>query len=293
MRRIAFIAAAAVVLAACGDGGADGGDPRPNASATSTSAAAAQATPPTVASPAPSPGARPADLVSVLDGDSLEIELDGTIEEVRLEGVNTPEREECWSDEAGAATSDLVAGADLVFDPAERDQYGRLVGFLWANGDLVNLRLLEAGAALALSFDHAHTGVFFAAEEVAFSSGVGLWGRDACGPPTEAVVAVSRVEPDAPGRDDENPNGEWVEIVNDGPDADLTGWVLRDESSIHRYVFPDGFVLGSGDRVTIRSGWGDDGGGALYWGAGSVWSNGGDTVLLLDPNGNVVDRYRY
>jgi hypothetical protein len=69
--------------------------------------------------------------------------------------------------------------------------------------------------------------------------------------------------------------------------------VLRDESSVHRYLFPDGFTLGPGARVTVRSGWGDDDGDTLHWGAGSVWSNDGDTVLLLDAAGNVVDRRRY
>lgn len=286
MPRLVPLAAMLLLLAACGR--AAGGDgPGPDDTAAAAGAAAGPA-----AAPTPPGDARPARLLAVLDGDSLEMDLDGAVEEVRLAGVNTPERAECWSDAARDAASRLVEGALLLVAPTGRDRYGRLIGFVWADGDLVNLRLLEAGAALAVTLDHRYAREFLAAEESAFSTGAGMWAPDACGPPTAASVAVAGAEPDPPGPDDD-PDGEWVEIANRGGPVDLTGWVLRDESSTHRFTFPKGFTLGAGDRVTVRSGGGSDGGGTLYWDEGSVWNNGGDTVLLLDEHGNVVDRYRY
>jgi hypothetical protein len=231
-------------------------------------------------------------LTGVLDGDSVEVMLEGTAEQVRIRGINTPERDECWSDEARRLTAELLDGAEVTLLPAGRDQYGRLLADLWADGASVGLSLIERGAALAAFTDSGHPAAYLAAEEAAYEAGAGLWAADACGPPADASIRVAEIRFDAPGPDDQDPNGEWVTLANDGSDVDLTGWVVRDESSVHRYSFPGGFVLGAGARVTVFSGCGADRGDALFWCAGPVWSNSGDTVLVLDPLGNVVDRLR-
>ena len=103
------------------------------------------------------------------------------------------------------------------------------------------------------------------------------------------------MDPDPPGPDEDDLNGEWVLLGNLGDqDADLTGWVLRDESSQHRYRFPAGTILHPGEQVTVHTGRGVDAYGDLYWGKdGAVWNNGGDTAILLDPQGNVAGRLRY
>jgi competence protein ComEC len=60
------------------------------------------------------------------------------------------------------------------------------------------------------------------------------------------------------------------------------------------YQFPDGFELGSGDEVTLRTGSGSDTETDLYWGSGSpVWNNGGDTVIVENNVGEVVLRREY
>jgi len=50
-----------------------------------------------------------------------------------------------------------------------------------------------------------------------------------------------------------------------------------------------------GETVVIRTGCGDDFGDTLFWcNVGSaVWNNDGDTVFLLDPNGNTHQTYNY
>ena len=118
---------------------------------------------------------------------------------------------------------------------------------------------------------------------------------DACGPPAPDGIRVLTVEYDPPGRDDFNAVEEWVGIGNAGGEAiDLSGWVVRDESSQHRYVFPDGYAIYPDVVLRLRSGCGVDGDGSLYWCASDpVWSNGGDTAILQDRHGNVVDRWAY
>ena len=90
--------------------------------------------------------------------------------------------------------------------------------------------------------------------------------------------------------------GRNVRIVNQDKSAGAEGpgWAIRDESSVHRFRFPAGFVLGAGAIVTVRSGPGVDAPDTLYWGADTtVWSNAGDTALLLEPSGAIADRMRY
>ncbi len=207
-----------------------------------------------------------AQVVTVLDGDSLVVRIDGGNRDVRLLGINTPERDECFSDEARAATADMVSPTVQLLGEGG-DQFGRLLRYVYAeDGALINLELIQGGFALALSTEHGLLDEFKAAEAGAFADRLGLWQTDACGPAGASTVGISRVEPNAPGDDTQNPNGEWVEIANQGSDSvQLSGWTVRDESSQHRYSFPSGFTLDAGAEVRVLSGCGDNSADELYW----------------------------
>ncbi|HUG75218.1 MAG TPA: lamin tail domain-containing protein [Acidimicrobiia bacterium] len=234
-------------------------------------------------------------LGAVLDGDSLTVRISGEDEELRLLGINAPERDECWADEARAALADAIDGAALVIEGDERDRFGRRLGYLSADGTDVAGLLIHDGHAIAMSSAHPRRDDYIDLEWRAFTAERGMWARDACGPPLPRHgVAVLDVEYDAPGPDGDNPNGEWVTIINRGDATDLTGWGVRDESSVHRYRFPDAFVIAGGAEVRILSGCGVDTPVTLHWCAdGPVWNNGGDSAMLVDPLGNVVSWFRY
>ena len=234
-------------------------------------------------------------VVRVLDGDSLVARRDGADIEVRLLGINAPERDECYHDQARARTVELAADRVLLAG-TDRDRFGRLLAYAYApDGALINQQLIAEGSALALSIDHPLLSEFKAAEAIAFEQRLGRWQRNACGPATGTALGIAEVRYDAPGDDARNSNGEWIDIVNRGPDpAPLAGWEIQDESSSHRFGFPEGFSLGPGDRVRISSGCGMPSGERLFWcDEDPVWNNGGDTAYLLDPAGNVVDRYAF
>src|SRR4030042_425622 len=116
--------------------------------------------------------------------------------------------------------------------PGGADQFGRLLGYAYADGSQVNLALVEGGYALALQTDHPRLAEFLAAEDAGYAAGAGLWAADACGPPFPAVLGLVDLEPDPPGPDADNLNGEWVLLAHAGAEAaHLTGWVLRDAAS--------------------------------------------------------------
>lgn len=248
--------------------------------------------------PGPPQDARPATLRRLADGDSFDITWSDTGEqdEVRLFGINAPEGDACFGQEARSVLDVLIGDDGLLIEIVEdEDDFRRVLGNVWVGDIFINATLVELGAALALSDGGQHARLITDAQERAESAGAGLWSPDRCGPPAAAALRIVWIESDAPGRDDQNKNGEWIQIANDGPTpVDMTGWSIRDESTRHRYSFPANFMLAAGAEVRVFSGCGDDGVDELYWcDADPVWNNGGDTGFLVDADGRFVDTRSY
>jgi micrococcal nuclease len=240
-------------------------------------------------------------VTGITDGDTIAVRLpSGARDVVRLIGINTPESGECFSDEAALILSSLIPVGSTIgatTDVSDRDQFDRLLRYLWVGGMSVNEELVRRGAALARPYppDTSLSSRFATAQEEAQAAGLGLWQADACGPQTGAAIEVMSVLADPPGSDTDDLNGEYVTIRNGGPTGtDLSGWVLKDESASHRYQFPAGFVLAAGAALDVHTGCGTDTATTLYWcSGGAVWNNDGDTAFVTDQIGNIVDSWSY
>lgn len=247
------------------------------------------------------PGWESASVLEVVDGDTIEVQLDGVVERLRLIGTNSPEGGECYSAESTAGLAGLILDDTVYLEPdqSDRDQFGRLLRYVWTTDQRhVNEITVEEGWAIAREYppDTARSDELAAAQQRAMESGAGLWAPDACGARSDAFIEIVHIEYDAPGNDNNNLNGEWVEIRNsDTNPVDLTGWVLKDESASHRYGFPSGFTIQPAATVLVYTGCGPDTATALYWceSGSAVWNNDGDTGFLLDAQGNVVWSYAY
>jgi endonuclease YncB( thermonuclease family) len=233
------------------------------------------------------------EVLEVQDGDTfLFMTAEGEVT-IRLLGVNAPERDECLHDEAAPALANLLANADVGVDEHGQDQFGRTLAYVWTGDILVNLELVENGLAIATTPGETETwgADLLAAEEAAFRGETGLWAANACDPDpvTSVDLEVDTSGHNPSGPDDQVLDFEQVAIVNRGTAmADLSGWVLRDESSSHRFRFPDGTLIEPGSALEVSS---DDPG----WdpGGSPVWNNDGDMALVLTPSGTVVARERY
>ena len=142
-------------------------------------------------------------VTAVVDGDTIDVDIDGTVYRVRYIGIDTPEvhnGEEWLGAEAAAANASLVEGREVVLekDVSETDQYGRLLRYVWV-GDgegwlLVNLELLRLGMAQVTTYppDVKYAdGLYVAAQGLATSSGLGLWAA----PPTPVPTPVPTPPP--------------------------------------------------------------------------------------------------
>lgn len=245
----------------------------------------------------PAPNRTEAMVTYVFDGDSIEVEIEGRKEEIRMIGINAPEGDECFGERARDALMtylnggvvDLAGGSDV-----DVDQYGRLLRYVYVDAENINGQMLADGNAVTLQGDHRYNDEFVEMGDLAAAAGYGLWAPDACGPPPVPGMSIVEVQYNPLGPDDEHLNDESVTIANEGEDAiDLTGWTLRDESSQNRYVF-GAVTLAPVDGVTIKTGCGTEAPGTLSWCSDRpIWSNSGDTVMLLDTHGNVADRWAY
>ena len=247
------------------------------------------------------PVAAEALLVSaVIDGDTIDVATPGGVERVRLLGINAPERSECFGQESTARLAALLATGELALerDRSDRDRYGRLLRYVDAGGD-AGEALIRSGHALAVATepDTARAERYAAAQQEARAAGRGLWAAGACGEAAAGAdgLRISGLEANPPGPDGDRLNGEWVEIRNAGAAAvDLSGFVVRDESSSNRYTLPAGTVLAAGASLRLHSGCGQPDATALYWcSGGPIWNNGGDTAFLLDRAGNITASLAY
>jgi len=106
-----------------------------------------------------------------------------------------------------------------------------------------------------------------------------------------SAVYISATQFDAPGDDRQNLNGEWVRLTNRGDGAVLmAGWTLSDRTGSNVYRFP-ATVLLPASSVTLYSGTGMMNDTALFMGKKEpVWGNDGDTAILRDGSGTIIDR---
>jgi micrococcal nuclease len=127
-------------------------------------------------------------IVEVVDGDTVDVQVGGRTEHVRLIGIDTPETKdprtpvECFGAEASARTAELLPpGTEvrLVSDAEERDRYDRLLAYVYRvdDGLFVNLALAREGYAdqLTIAPNVAHTAELRAAISEARREQRGLW----------------------------------------------------------------------------------------------------------------------
>ena len=129
-----------------------------------------------------------ATLVRVIDGDTIDVTVDGVDERVRLIGIDTPETKkpntpiQCFGPEASEFTHSLLPDdttLHLERDVEARDPYGRLLAYVYRvdDGLFVNMEIIARGYARPLTIppNINHADEFFAAARAAREADAGLW----------------------------------------------------------------------------------------------------------------------
>lgn len=161
-----------------------------------------------------------AKVIRVVDGDTIEVEMDGKTEKVRFIGVDTPETKhpskpvEAYGKEASAYTESKLAGKTvfLELDVQERDKYGRVLAYVWledpteisdaeVRAKMFNAHLLLNGYAQLLTIppDVKYSNEYFVKYQTeARDNDKGLWAIVVTTMTTEKLVITTTTEKQAP-----------------------------------------------------------------------------------------------
>ncbi len=130
----------------------------------------------------------------VVDGDTIDVDMNGKTERIRLIGIDTPETVDprkpvqCFGKEASDETKKMLSGKQirLESDPTQddRDKYGRLLRYVFLqDGTNYNQWLIDQGYAHEYTYHipYKYQAEFKAAERAARDSNLGLWSPKTCG----------------------------------------------------------------------------------------------------------------
>lgn len=101
-------------------------------------------------------GKTSAKVIEIIDGDTIKVEINGSIDTVRILGIDTPEKsktrtghKECYGDEATQYAINTLSGKtiDLEKDTKQkaRDIYDRMLAHVWIGETLYGIKALEDG----------------------------------------------------------------------------------------------------------------------------------------------------
>lgn len=285
---------------------------------------------PTVADAPVSDGLQEAQVVNVVDGDTIDVVINGVEYRVRYILVDTPETKhptkpvQPFGPEASEANRQLVEGKTvrLEKDVSETDRYGRLLRYVYVGDMMVNEELLRLGLAQVATFppDVKYVDRFLAVQREAQAAGVGLWGGEPVAEQPVPTIAPVPVDPqpvatEPPTEPQPAPAGggvvitnifydgavkqvesdEYVEITNQsaGP-VDISNWKINAGDPGQDFIFPQGFVMQPGQTCRVYTNETHPESCGFSFGSGkAIWNNKGDVGVLYDAQGQPVSEKGY
>ncbi|OXS77914.1 thermonuclease family protein [Domibacillus enclensis] len=209
-----------------------------------------------------------AKVLSVTDGDTIKVDLNGKEESVRLILVDTPETKhpqlgkQPLGDEASAFTTEQLSGKEIQIEPGveERDRYGRLLAYIYVGDKMFNKTLIEKGLARVAVYppNTEYLDELETAQATAKEQGIGIWevenyatedGYDAAAyepEPEPEPVVVAEPEPE--------PAPEPEPVVEE-PVAQVESF---QNCTALRAVYPDGVPAGHPAYASKHDRDGDD-----------------------------------
>lgn len=150
-------------------------------------------------------------VVSVTDGDTIKLNINGVTESVRLIGMDTPETVDprkpvqCFGVEASNKAKELLSGRKVRIETdsasGERDHYGRLLAYIYRDDGLFyNKYMIEQGYAHEYTYQvpYKYQSEFKAAEASARNNQRGLWDPNTCAGDTSSSATTPTPAPVVP-----------------------------------------------------------------------------------------------
>lgn len=144
-------------------------------------------------------------VVKVSDGDTINVDSNGTKLKIRFYGIDTPETEKVnkrtgqvnkpgqpYGHEAWRSLANKISNKPVRVEVMDSDRYGRLVSVVWLGNRNINKEMVADGWAWAYRqyLDRPHASEYINAEEQARARRLGLWKQGNPQPPWEFRKAL-------------------------------------------------------------------------------------------------------
>jgi len=200
----------------------------------------------------------PAFCLRVIDGDTIEIKINKTIESVRLLGINTPEKGKPFYDEAKIFLSEMEnKSIEILRDSEDRDKYGRMLRYAFYENRFLNKELLENGLANTYFYEELwYQKQLIEAQEKARQEQRGLW-KKSNGKCSNCIELLEL-----------NPREEYFILKNN---CDFSCELEAKDEANHFF----NIEINGKEEKKIES-------------KGNIWNNNRDSLFLRDKEGLVL-----
>lgn len=143
-------------------------------------------------------------VTSIVDGDTIKVDVNGTIETIRLIGIDTPETVDprkpvqCFGKEASTKAKELLSGKKIKLEydetQSKRDKYNRLLAYIYReDGLFFNKYMIEQGYAHEYTYitPYKFQAEFKAAQKFAQENLKGFWSLTTCNGDTTSIMDQS------------------------------------------------------------------------------------------------------
>ena len=240
----------------------------------------------------------------VIDGDTIEVNVAGTIYKVRYIGIDTPELDDkrpefgALAQEATRYNRQLVEGETIRLekDVSETDKYGRLLRYVYVNDIFVNAELVRQGFAWAKAYepDTKYQNYLEGLEAEARQAGIMIWDTSKPLPTEVSNVEITYIY--YGGLVPYVESDEYVKITNVGDQPqDLTDCVLMDISDGYpSFTFPS-YTLAPRKSIRVYTNeYHPEWGRFSFEYSRAIWNNTEpDVAVLYDNQDKEVSRKSY
>lgn len=168
-------------------------------------------------------------VLSVTDGDTIKVQLNnGNTEKVRMILIDTPETKhprlgaQPFGKEASNFTTKELTDKNvtLELDVEERDQYGRLLAYVWVKNVLFNEKLIEEGLARVAVYppNTKYVDRFREVQSKAQSKGMNIWSIEDYAQNDGYNTDTSKETPAVPSNESESNSNSGNGFFNDPSD---------------------------------------------------------------------------
>ncbi len=114
-------------------------------------------------------------VIHVADGDTVTCLLANKQKErIRLADIDAPESKQAFGNQSKQLLAKQVHGQQVTIKPSGKDQYGRLIGTVYLNGQDINYVMVRSGMAWVYK-EYSKNPKYYLAQRTAKKAKLGLW----------------------------------------------------------------------------------------------------------------------